>query len=95
MNYNIIRKLFAIILGSFWGYRANLAVNKGITIGQYFISLFIVMLFLFILAFFVSKEKKTSNIEVIKKGVWEDVTWAIIAGVFGFVLPYFFDLIFK
>jgi len=93
-RYNITRKLIAIILGAFWGYRVNLVIEKGISVSDYLISFGIVAIFLFSLGLLISKEKKTSDFDTIKREIWEDVIWAIVSLVLGFLLPLAFNLIF-
>ncbi len=93
--WNIGRKVFAIVLGAFWGYRANIAMERGITPIQYLISFIMVMVFLSVLAYFISKGKNTKDKEIIKKEVWKDVNWAIVAIVLAFILKLVFRFIFN
>lgn len=91
--YKVSRKTVAVILGAFWGYRADFAVKEGITIGQLLLSSFVVFLLFFILVFLIIKEKKTKNMKIIKREAWDDAIWAIIALVLGYLLPNVFSLI--
>ena len=93
-QYNTYRKIIATILGTFWGYRVNIAIGKSITFSQYIISFLFVMLFFIVLSHLISKEKRTSNIKIIKKEIWKDVVWALISSGIGFLLPLVFGWVF-
>jgi hypothetical protein len=91
--YGVARKAVAVILGAFWGYRADVAVKVGIALGQLILSSLVVFLLFFILIFLIHKEKKTKNINIIKREAWDDAIWAIIALILGYFLPNVFSLV--
>jgi len=93
-RYSVGRKLFACILGLIWGYRTKLAITNGLSISDYLISFIIVMVLLSGLAYMVGKEKKTSNLAIIRKEMRSDTNWAIISCIIGFLAIAVFELIF-
>jgi len=91
--YGVSRKAVAVVLGLFWGYRADVAIKEGITVGQLILSSLVVFLLFFILVFLIHKEKKTNNIKILKRESWDDAIWAIVSLFLGYVLPNVFSLI--
>lgn len=94
-KWNFFRKITAIILGGFWGFRAEFASTNGITAYEYLISFVIVMIIFSILTYFIMKDKKTSNKELIKKELREDSIWAIASLIIGFFIPKLFGWVFS
>jgi len=79
-KFEVGRYVTDAVLGMFWAYRANIFVERGFTYREYFISFLIVILLLYILCFFISKQYKTALLNKIKKEAWKDVV-SILIGI--------------
>lgn len=92
--YSILRRVIAGILGIVWGYRLDLAIERGISWGEYLVFFILVGIIFGTLRLLVTKEKNTSDKKLIRREVYKDAFWAILFMILGFVAKQALDLVF-